>query len=50
MVWNLQNGDRVLEIADAHKRGVLTAVIDQNNQIVSSGGDTTIKVWANKIE
>lgn len=58
MIWNLETGQRVLErvgnwyllFLDAHKRGVLTAVITTENKVVSSGGDNSFKEWVFNIE
>ncbi|CAK93071.1 unnamed protein product (macronuclear) [Paramecium tetraurelia] len=50
MVWNLQDGQRVLERIDAHKRGVLTAIITSDNKVLSSGGDNSFKEWVLNLE
>jgi len=30
---------------DAHKRGVLTGIINGSNEVITSGGDCGMKVW-----
>ncbi|CAD8068738.1 unnamed protein product [Paramecium sonneborni] len=50
MVWNLQDGKRLLEKIDAHKRGVLTAIITQDNKVITSGGDNSFKEWVLNLE
>ncbi|KAM3142087.1 hypothetical protein pb186bvf_005741 [Paramecium bursaria] len=45
MVWNLENGQRIHQMLDAHKRGILTAQINNHNQLITSGGDNVMKLW-----
>lgn len=39
-----------MNIIDAHKRGILTGLVDGTNKIVTSGGDCTLKVWVSLME
>lgn len=30
---------------DAHKRGILTGIINEKNEVITSGGDCGMRVW-----
>lgn len=44
IIWDAIEYNKVCEFKEAHRRGVLSAIFDENDNTVSGGGDSLIKI------
>lgn len=44
IIWDTIEYNKVCEFKEAHRRGVLSAIFDENDNTVSGGGDSLIKI------
>jgi len=48
IVWNLITKEKIIEIPDIHKAGVLTGCFGDDGTLITGGGDNLIKVIETK--
>ena len=45
IIYDTNDCQKVCEFKEAHRRGVYSAIYDNDDQVLTGGGDAFIKIW-----